>query len=447
MALAVLLMLSGTGPAKSQETSPPQVQPTTTPAPSVVTITPVQLFAFADKARDVGDYKTAEAAYRALASNPNIELRTEARFRLAMMLADSEKRYADAAVLLRQILDEKPKVASIRLELARMNALLGRPSAATRELRAAEAAGLPPEVDRMVHFYANALYAAKPVGGSLEIGLAPDTNINRATRSGTLGTIIGDFTLDQNARARSGVGIDLRGQTYWRRRLHKTANVLVRLSGSANMYRESRFDDNIVSLQAGPEYVSGTDRIGFSAGPAWRWYGLKPYTVTFAGSGWWQHPMGKRAQMRVEGGVGKVTNRLSALQSGMSYVLSASFDRAYSARFGGGVQISGDREAAHDPGYATTSGGASVYAFRELGKTTLIANLGYSHLEADSRLFLYPRRRIDDRVIASASVTFRALRLGEFAPIMRLSWERNRSTIEIYDYKRLSGEVGITAAF
>jgi hypothetical protein len=36
-----------------------------------------QLFAFADEARDRGDFQTAETAYRALASNPDIELRTD----------------------------------------------------------------------------------------------------------------------------------------------------------------------------------------------------------------------------------------------------------------------------------------------------------------------------------------------------------------------------------
>lgn len=442
-----LVMMSLADHAQAQEVAVPQPRLSPTPAPIAVTLTPDQLFAFADKARDVGDYTSAEAAYRALTTNPDIERRTEARFRLAIMLADREKRYADAAVLLRQILDEKPRAASVRLELARLDALLGRLGSAARELRAARAAGLPPEVDRIVRFYANALYAANPVGGSFEIGLAPDTNINRATRSDTLGTIIGDFTLDENAKARSGVGLNLRGQTYWRHGLHKPVSLLVRMSGGADVYRESRFDDAIVSLQVGPEYASGTDRIGLSAGPAWRWYGLKPYTMTVAGNAWWQHPIGKRARMRIEAGAGQVTNRLDALQSGMSYVLIASVDRAFSARFGGGVQISGNREAAHDPGFATTSGGASFYTFRELGKTTLIADLGYSHLEADARLFLYPSLRMDDRITVGLAATFRALRLGKFAPVVRLRWERNRSTIEIYDYKRLSGEVGITAAF
>jgi len=110
-------------------------------------MSPAQLFAFADAARDRGDFALAERAYRALATNPSPELRAEARFRLGMMLADRMGRPRDAAVEFRRILDEKPDAVRVRLELARIQAKLGRLGDARRELRAAEAAGLPPRLN------------------------------------------------------------------------------------------------------------------------------------------------------------------------------------------------------------------------------------------------------------------------------------------------------------
>src|SRR5690606_15086072 len=97
-----------------------------------------ELFAFADAARDRGEYAIAESAYRALSTNPREELRAEARFRLAMMLHDKLGRTREAAVLLRQILDDKPDASRVRIELARMQAALGNTRAAERELRAAQ---------------------------------------------------------------------------------------------------------------------------------------------------------------------------------------------------------------------------------------------------------------------------------------------------------------------
>jgi hypothetical protein len=418
------------------------VPPTTT----VVTMSPAELFAFADRARDAGDFASAESAYRALASNPDAELRTEARFRLALMLADKMGKVREGAVLLREILDEKPKAARVRVELARMQAELGNRAAAQRELRAAEAIGLPPEVERLVRFYAASLNARKPYGASFEVALAPDSNVNRATRSETLGTIIGNFDLSDDARAQSGVGLATQAQLWGRLGVSRKVDLLARASGSGNFYRQGEFDDDALALQVGPQITSGADQLNLSALTSWRWYGQKPYTFSWGGNGTFQHPLGKRTQLRLDGSLVRSDDKLSDLRDATRYALAATVDRAFSARFGGGLTVSGQREDARDAGYSTTSGGVSGYLFREVGQTTLVANGGYSHLEADERLFLYPRRRIDERLTAGLSGTFRALTVHGFAPIVKFEYERNFSAIELYDYRRIVANFGITAA-
>jgi outer membrane protein len=423
------------------------VQPPDVSSPSS-TLTAAQLFSFADAARDRGDFTTATTAYKALATNPDADLRNEARFRLALMLADKQHRPRDAAVELRRILDEKPKAARVRLELARIQASLGHLGLAQRELRAAQASGgLPPDVERMVRFYAAALHANKPWGGGLEVTLAPDSNINRATRSDTLGTVLGKFTLDDDARARSGLGLSLRGQTYARAPLSRHVSLVVRASWQASLYRAAAFNDVLAGVQAGPELVSGQDRLSLTLGPSWRWFGGVPYSVSLGGDAAFQHPLGTRVQWRLEGGVAHTANLFNALQTGMTSSLTTGYDRALSARLGGGAQLSISRTAARDPGFSDVTAGGSLFAFREIGGATLVLNGGYSRLEADARLLLYPRRRVDDRFTASASLTWRRLHWKGLSPLTRLRWERNRSTIELYDYRRISGEIGITSAF
>ncbi len=437
-----LLAIGAACPAAAQDSPPPPA-----PAHTEMQVSAAQLFGLADAARDRGDYRTAETAYRALSNDPDIEFRTEARFRLAMMLADREKRYRDAAVELRRILDEKPGAARVRLELARMDAMIGDLGAARRELRAARASSLPPEVDQLVRFYANALTARKKVGGSFELAVAPDSNINRATHANTLSTVIGDFVLDNDARARSGIGLATRAQAYARIGIDHRSRLLLQASGSGNIYRDPAFDDIAFTVQAGPEVTSGADRIGLSGGPSWRWYGNKPYSLSYGVSGNILHPTGKRSQLRIDAGIVHTDNRRNALQSGDGFSLSLGMDRAFSPRFGGGFQISGVRDTAADPGYADANGGVNGYLFREFGRTTAVIGVSYSHLEADARLFLYPERRRDDRFGASASATFRSLTLGTFAPFARLRAERNKSTVGIYDFSRLAGEAGLTSAF
>ena len=417
------------------------------PATASREFSPAELFALADAARDRGDFALAERAYRALADHLGPDLRTEARFRLALMLANREHRLREAAILLREILDEKPNAARVRLELARIDAQLGRVNDAGRELRAASASGLPSEVEQAVRFFSQALDARRPVGASLAVAVVPDSNVNRSTAATTLDTIVGTFTLDRQAQARSGLGFSVQGQGFGRLVLSPRTNVLLRLSGNAVLYRDNAFDDIIVAPQVGPELALGKDSLSLAIGPAWRWYGMVPYTFSLSAEVAWRHPLGRTSQLRVSGSGAHVTNRFNALQSGGAYALAVGLDHAFSARLGGGVQLSAGRQGARDPGYATASGGIGVYGWRELGPLTVSANFGYSHLEGDTRLSLFTARRIDNTYSAAFGLNLRRLRVGSVSPQLRLRYERNTSSVAVYDYRRIAGEIGVAAAF
>lgn len=415
--------------------------------PSRVTLSPAQLFQFADDARDAGDFETAETAYRALASNPDIELRTEARFRLALMLDRQTGRTRDAAVLLREILDEKPDAARVRVELARMQAQLGKLRSAERELRAAQASGLPPEVERLVGFYVGALNSRRVYGANFELALAPDSNVNRATRSDTLGTVIGDFDLSEDAQAQSGLGLSTRAQLWGRLPVSGSLNLRAEFNGNGSFYRDGKFDDYSAGVEVGPQWRWGRDRFSLAGVVHNRWFGGEPYVFSYGAEASYRHPIDGRSQLSGTASLLLSEDDLNNLRDAERFGASLGADRAFSSRFGGGVQLNGQRNNARDPGYATTSGGLTGYLYREFRETTLVANAGYSHLEADARLFLYPERRRDDRFQTGISGTFRSLRIGSFAPIVRVQFERNWSTVEIYDYRRISADIGVTAAF
>ena len=417
------------------------------PQDSAVTLSPVELFAFADAARARGDYAAAEAAYRALAENPDIELRTEARFRLATMFIDDLGRDTDAAVLLRRILDEKPDAAPVRLELARVLGRLGDEAGVRRELRQAQAGDLPPQVAQFVDSYVRALSARRPFGGSATIGLAPDSNINRATRSDTIDTVFAPFTLSEDARQQSGLGLTLGGNVFARTGLTEGVGLLARATGDGRFYRQGAFNDTTLSLLAGPEVALGRDRLNIAAGYVWRWFGGDPYSETATVSGSFIHPAGRQAQLAASLSAGRIDNRLNDGQDGEVYGAGLSYDRALGSRGGIGIGLSGARQDARNSGYAAWQGGVALRGFREMGRMTVRAEIEYRKLEADARLFLFPERRSDDRYSADVAATFRQLTFFGFAPAIQIGWERNRSTVDIYDYRRISGQVAIERAF
>lgn len=411
-----------------------------------ISVTADQLLALADRARNAGDLVTAEASYRALFADPSVEVRSEARFRLALMLV-VQHRLAEAARLLRAILDEQPTAQRVRLELARVLDLMGDEAGARRALREAQAGGLPPDVARLVDRYSAALRAQKPIGGSIDIALAPDSNINRATRSDTLGTIIGEFDLDEDSKQRSGVGVALRGQAYARIPLNGTVNLLGRVSGSADLYRASEFNDHALAIGAGPEVRSGADRLALEVGGVWRWYGGIPYSRSFTIGANYFHPLGRKAQLRGTANVAVTDNLLNSLQDGQTYSASVSYELALSNRAGVGVTLAGNRQSLRDPGYSSWGGQATAFAYRETGPLTLVATASYERLKADKRLLLFPKPRSDRLYRASLGATFRKFSFGTFAPFARVTYERNHSTTEIYDFRRVRTEIGITRAF
>lgn len=420
--------------------------PTPTEPRRSVSVGTAELLAIAERLSKAGDLANAESAYRTLAGDPSLEVRSEARFRLAMVLIKA-KRFSDAALLLRQILDEMPGAQRVRLELAHVLDLMGDDAGARKALREAQAGGLPPDVARLVDRYSAALRAQKPLGASIDIALAPDSNINRATRSDTLGTILGDFELDEDAKQQSGVGLALRGQGYARLPLSSKLNLFGRISGSADLYREQDFNDAALAATFGPEIRSGSDRISLESGGVWRWFGGEAYSRAATVSANYLHPVGRRAQIRATAGVAFVDNRLNQLQDGRTYSASLSYERALSDRAGIGITLAVDRQALRDPGYSTWAGQATLFGYREWGPITLVATLGHGRLKADERLLLFAQTRSDQTYRASLGATFRNFRIGSFAPFLRATFERNRSTTEIYDFGKVRTEMGVTRAF
>ena len=432
--------------AAAAAAGPNDIRVTAKKEDEAVSLTPAQMFAMADTARQRNDVGTAEAIYRALAANPSVEIRNEARFRLARMLED-ERRLSDSAELLRTILEEQPETQPVRLELAKVLTAMGDDTAARRELRKARSGELPPEVARQVDRFSEALRASKPVGATLDVAFTNDSNVNRATRSDTLGTVIGDFTLDEDARAQSGRGSVIQGEGYGRIALGPGANLLGTVSTFANLYSKSRFNDISVGGSVGPELTFGDYQLHASVGAAHRWYGHSPFTDAASLQLEVVHPLARATQLRGALAASRIWNHMNSLESGHSYSANAVLETRFSETTGGGLTLTGIRQALRDPGYSTKSAEAMVFGWHEAGRITFSGALTYGHLVADERLLLFLSRRDDNLYRASVGATVRQLEFSGFAPAVTFTWERNRSPIEIYDYGRTVVNLGVTRAF
>ena len=416
-------------------------------APRTLKLSSTQLFALADEARQKGDTGIAARAYQALARDSNAEIRVEALFRHAKLLSDTGQ-LEGAATLFRRVLDQKPDAVVARLELAQTLDRLGDKDAAWRELRSVQASGLPPQVARLVDRYSEALRSARPVGATLELAIAPDSNISLATHSDTLGTVLGDFDIDQESQAQSGLGLAMRGQAYRRISLGgDETSLLVRTNGQANLYRKSDFNVLALDVAAGPEFQIGRSRVQVEVGANQFWLGQRPHTRTARVRGTWWVPLGSRSQVRVDAAAKLADNRLNDLEDGKRFAGEISFEHAFSASTGAALNVSFERAALEDPAYSTWGWRAGALAWRDVGRSTLTVNAEIGRLAADERLILFSHRRADRYLRLALGGTWRQLTVAGFAPFTRLTFERNRSYIEFYDYRRTRTEFGIVRPF
>lgn len=364
------------------------------------------------------------------------------------MLFASLRRYREAAATFRSLLDEKPDANRVRLELARVLALMGDEEGSRRQFRQAQAAGLPPDVAITVGRFINALRSSRPVGGSLEVALVPDSNINRATKAASIDTVIAPLTLDQDARAHSGLGLRGSAEVYGRFSVADGLSLLARGFGQAILFRDSQFDDISAGISLGPEIRAAGNRWRPALGIGRRYYGGNLYATTRSASLNWLHPTDKRSQIAVDLAASRARYPANWLQNGMVYDASVSFERGFTSRSGASLTLSGNRQTSRDPGYATRSASLSTLLWREIGTVTVYGTASYRHLASDRRLSLYPRPRTDDYVRIGVGASLRKLALGGgLAPIVRVSFERNRSAVELYDYRRTAVEFGLAKAF
>jgi len=414
-------------------------------AADCVTATPEQMFALADTLFEQGDKAGAAEILEALTQDKHPELRAEARFRLAAVreqLGD----LAGAAAALRDLLAERPEANRARLELARILESMGETRSARSELEQARAIGLPPEVEANVRRYASRLASPRKRGLTLELTAGPDSNINRATTSAFIDTIIAPFELDADARRQPGFG------TTGVARFHSTDDIgpvalLTRANGLANLYDKSRFNDVQLSADTGPQLQLGKLSLRPSGIIERRWFGGDLYATGWGGDIALLAPLSGRSQVELRVSRVKQDIRPNRGQDGWRTAFDIAFTRVLGPRTTAQVALRHGRlDARFEPESVRLWGGSLLLAYQ--GKSmTLFGEAAIAKSRGEAPLFLFGERRRDTRIDLSGGAIFTKAKLGGFLPVVRISHTDSKADIVLWDYKRTRLDVGLTRSF
>jgi hypothetical protein len=408
-------------------------------------LTAPETFALAERYQRDGRARAAEVLLEALTRDRDSIIRAEARFRLGQSRMRRHD-YRGAVDAFSALLAEKPDAQPARIALAQALALEGKRGAAARQLRRAQSAGLPPEVQRLVDRFGDVLRRTRPYGVSLELGIAPDSNINQATQSRTID--VGGFPLaiDDSGRASSGVGLTASADAFATLPLRSNLSFVSRVAANGNFYRRSRFDDLLISASTGPEWTIGRTVLRPAATYSWRQFGGSRYSQGFGGMLQMLSPVGKTGQVGATVTLSDQHYRIAA-QSGLQLVATASYEKALSARLYARLAATVQRVDAKADAYATTSFGGSVSLSRDAGAATVYVDAGYLRTNADGPFALFGAGRRDDRIDLSAGAAWKRLSILGLTPVIRLQRTFNRSPLEIYQFKRTRVELALREQF
>jgi hypothetical protein len=403
-----------------------------------------QLFALADQLYREGDLRSAAAVLVSLTQDKHPELRAEARFRLAA-IREKMGDLSGAAQALGDLLAEQPGATPARLELARILSRMGDEKAARDQLARAEAAGLPDDVQVTVRKFESALASENKRGLTIEISAGPDSNVNRATSNPFVDTIIAPFELDENARSQSAFGYSFTAQAYSRDRLGGLS-LLSNAGIRADMSTKPQFNDIQAALDSGPEF--GTDKISLrpSLRIERRWYGGDLYSSGLGGALEVSGRLGPRTQLALSSVHVRQNIANNNVQDGWRTSLGADLSQMLGPQTSARISLRYASLNARVNAESLRQPGAGLLVIHGSTVLTIFGEADYNYTRGIEPIFLFGKTRRDHRWDLTGGAIFNSLFRG-FAPLARLTYTDSRSNIELYDYRRVRLDVGVTRSF
>ena len=363
------------------------------------------------------------------------------------MTAYRAKDYRSAETAFRRILDRDPSLLRVRLELARTLFMEKKDEQADYQFRLAAAAHPAAVVARNIVRFRQALRARRSWRFNIDFGFAPDSNINSATDKQSVDIYGLPFRLNSDVRAHSGTGLFFGGDASVRLNRDKLP---IYLGGYGHWvrYSDHRFDDGYVGGEIGPEFELGGGRLRATATGLARWYGGKPLEKSFGSHVNYEKLLGNLWTL----GAALLVRRddYSARRDVDAWDVEGrvSVDRPLGPATLGFAYATVERDWAHDIGQAFKRGSLGIGVQKEIGwGLRPQITIDVARQVNDGPLAPFGITRRDWLLEGAASLYKRDWNLSGFAPSVSVSFTRNRSTLALYEQKRLRGEFRLTRAF
>jgi outer membrane protein len=361
-----------------------------------------------------------------------------------------QQKFAEAIPYYRKIIVDHPNIVRVRLDLARALFETGEDDSAEYNFHLALADGdLPATVIDNVERYLAIIRSRKHFVYDLNFGIAPDSNLNKATASDHV-TLFGlPFALAPQARQQSGIGVtgtvsgeyraDLAPDVRWR-----TGALLYGLKYPSN----SAFDDAQARGHMGPQWFFERGDVSVLGVVQRRWYGEQAYSTGVGGRIEGQHWLTKQLLLSsyVEG--------LSSSYDTQKFLDGYYLDQGNFLDY----YITPSSLVRGSVGVGYQSADSDVFsnwyykfglAYQQEFAYGITANLApevqWTNYQATDPLFGV--RRVDRQIFVKLSLYKRDFTILGFAPVVSYSYTTNQSNESLSKFDRNQFQLGFTRQF
>lgn len=453
----IALAQTNSGPVQPLQTDAPLFAPVVLDrcqaATCVARLTAPQLLVEVEKLVTSGRYDEARVMLVALEQVPGLTLET--RFLSGLVAAQSGD-HARAIGYFKLILADDPSQTRVRVELARSMLAIGKPQSADRQFALAQQdSDLPPEVARTIRTVRDIIRQNRAWRLDVNVGFAPDTNINNATSFDSVtilwgGVIPIDLALDQNARAKSGIGQTATVSAGVRVPVGEKVAMIADLDTTGTNYAGARYDDYAVQIAAGGEVALTRNlRANVQALGAQRWYAGDVASRQAGAKAGLQLGIGDRQRVGMQIDARRTDALFDDGYDGWQLGAFASYERALSRSIVASFGAFGRRDWLDVHAYSNKEFGASVGLGGELpmgfnaGISGTISRASY---DAPMYMFSWDPRR-DMRYTARATLGNRKVAWQGFSPEVTVAYTRNDSSIRYFTNDRLRVRIGFARYF
>ena len=364
-------------------------------------------------------------------------------------IALARKNWQAAIARFRAMLARNPDLPRVRLDLALAYFQAGEDGNAAYHFRLALGAkDLPAIVRARALFFLDRIRRRKAWSVTGSVAVLPDNNINAATSAKLVDLFGFPARLSEDARQTSGVGLSANISGGYEARILPDLRFRVGGGLRTRTYRESDFNDRILSLRAGPRFLFEKFDLRPQLTSRFRWLGGESYsraTGLELSSDWLIAPAWR---LNASAGGERISYE-TFLGDGHSYGTHLGLNHALEKATLLRADASFRREVLERDAYSWREFSVSVSAKREfpLG-FVLSAGPSYRWREYDAPLPVFGSKpRLDRTLAGHVKVSNRHVELFGFMPEVTVRHERRNSNLPLYDYKRTVGELGMVRTF